>query len=52
MLDNHALDGSRIIDPGDLELADLLLQAAGRKLEVDVRLEGTPLHPFQGELLY
>ena len=36
-LDNNGLDGSRIIDPDDRELADLLVQAAaGRNVEAEV----------------
>ncbi len=34
MLDNNGLEGNRIIDPDDRELADLLVQAAaGRKVK-------------------
>lgn len=37
MLDYNGLDGSRIIDPGDRELADLLVQAAaGRNVEAEI----------------
>ena len=37
MLDNNGLDGSRIIDPNDRELADLLVQAAaGRNVEAEI----------------
>jgi prophage maintenance system killer protein len=37
MLDNNGLDGSRIIDPDDRELADLLVQAAaGRNVEAEI----------------
>lgn len=36
MLDNNGLEGSRILDPDDRELADLLLQAAaGRNVEAE-----------------
>lgn len=36
-LDNNALDGRRVIDPNDRELADLLVDAAsGRDVESDV----------------
>ena len=36
-LDNNGLDGSRIIDPHDLELADLLVQAAaGQNVEAEI----------------
>ena len=36
-LDNNGLDGSRIIDPDDRELAELLVQAAaGRNVEAEI----------------
>jgi Fic family protein len=36
MLDNNGLDGSRIIDPDDRQLADLLVPAAGRNVEAEI----------------
>jgi hypothetical protein len=36
-LDNNGLDGSRILDPADRELADLLVQAAaGLNVEAEI----------------
>ena len=34
MLDNNGLEGSRILDPDDSELADLLLQASSQGLTI------------------
>lgn len=37
ILDNNGFDGSRIIDPDDRELADLLVEAAaGRNVEAEI----------------